>query len=210
VSLDLTRPIVYLITTGECDVTNYVHASQRLIDVVTAAVEAGVDLIQLREKRLTGKLLFELTQNVAEISSGSRTKLLVNDRLDIAVAAGADGVQLTSTSIAVASVRPRVPDDFMIGVSCHSAADVSEAERRGADFALFGPVFASPGKGDGVGLATLREICRAAPNIPIFAIGGVDQTNYQSVLHAEAAGFAAIRALNDVASMMRIMKELGR
>ena len=108
------------------------------------------------------------------------------------------------------SVRPHVPDQFLIGVSCHSAADFAEVEDASADLALFGPVFQSPGKGDGIGLESLRDVCNVMPKIPILAIGGIDETNYQSVLDAGAAGFAAIRALNDVNSMRRIMKELGR
>jgi len=205
VSLDVSRPIVCLITTGECDAANYIESSKRVLAIARAAVEAGVDLIQLREKRLTGKLLFELTQNVAEITSGSRTKLLVNDRLDIALAAGAGGVHLASTSVPVEAVRANVNDEFLIGVSCHSAEDIAGAA--GADFALYGPVFASPGKGDGVGIERLASVCASAGDLPVLAIGGIDEGNYTSVLDAGAAGFAAIRAMNAVGSMTRILND---
>jgi thiamine-phosphate diphosphorylase len=210
VSRELSRPIVYLITTGECHAANFIESSKRILDIARAAVDAGVDLIQLREKQLSAKLLFELTQTVVAITRSSRTRLLVNDRLDIALAAGADGVHLTSSSMTAASVRPHVPDQFLVSVSCHSPADVAELEDASADVALFGPVFQSPGKGDGVGLESIRDICRMMRRIPILAVGGIDAGNYQSVLDAGAAGFAAIRALNDVKSKRRIMKELGR
>ena len=207
-SLDLSRPLVYLITKGECDASNYAAASQQILDITRVAVESGVDLIQVREKRLGGRLLFELTQGVAAIVRGSGTKLLVNDRLDVAVATGADGVHLTSRSITAEVVRSHAPPNFLIGVSCHSHEDLSAVA--GADLALFGPVFASPGKGGGVGLKALADVCNDAKDLPIIAIGGIDTTNYHDILEAGAAGLAAIRALNDVDSLLRIMKELGR
>jgi thiamine-phosphate pyrophosphorylase len=210
VSLDLPVPLVYLITTGECDAKNYREASDRILQTVKAAVEWGVDLIQLREKSLPGKLLFDLAERVAEITSGSRTRLLVNDRLDIALASGADGVHLTSTSVAAKVIREQVGDSVLIGVSCHSLDEVADARAAPADFALYGPVFASPGKVEGVGLDPLRNVCVAAEAFPVLAIGGIDETNYQDVLDTGAAGFAAIRALNDIDSMRHIMKELGR
>jgi thiamine-phosphate pyrophosphorylase len=210
VSLDLSRPIVYLITQGECDGSNYVSAARQILAIAAAAVEAGVDLIQIREKQLSGKFLFDLTQNVAAITRASRTKLLVNDRLDIALAAGADGVHLASNSVRAAIVGAHVPDDFLIGVSCHSAEELAAAATGGADFAMYGPVFASPRKGDGVGLKPLADVCISAGEFPMIAMGGIDARNYADVLQAGATGFAAIRALNEVGSMRRIMEELGR
>jgi thiamine-phosphate pyrophosphorylase len=206
VSRDLARPTVYLITTGECRVENYSHTSGRILDIVRSAVDAGVDLIQLREKQLSAKLLFELTQNIVEITSGSRTKLLVNDRLDIALAAGADGVHLTSTAMPAEAVRAYVSDNFLIGVSCHSSDDIGDAAAGGADFALYGAVFASPGKGEGLGLEALSEVCRSR-QFPVVAVGGIDETNFRHVVDAGAIGFAAIRALNDVDSMRRIIND---
>ena len=206
-SLDVSCPIVCLITTGECDAANYIESSKRILAIARAAVEAGVDLIQLREKRLTGKLLFDLAQHVVEITRGTSTKLLVNDRFDIALAAGADGVHLTSMSIPADVVRRHVDDRFLIGASCHSAEDVAGAAAGGADFTLFGPVFASPGKGDGVGIERLASVCASAGDLPVLAIGGIDEGNYMSVLDAGAAGFAAIRAMNAVGSMTRILND---
>ena len=208
-SLDVSRPIVCLITTGECEAPNYADASRRILDITAAAVDARVDLIQVREKLLSAKLIFELTQHVVTRTRGSQTKVLVNDRLDIALAAGADGVHLTATSVPAQVVREHSPDGFLIGVSCHSIDEVAGAAA-GADFALYGPVFASPGKGDGVGLTALDDVCKAVGNLPVLAIGGIDETNYHDVIGAGAAGFAAIRALNDRSSLQRVMKEIGR
>lgn len=209
-TLDLPRPLICLITTGECEAANYPAIRQRIVDLVAAAVDAGVDLIQLREKNLCGKLLFELTQQLAKITHGARTKLLVNDRTDVALAAGADGVHLTSTSIRSDVVRAHVPEDFVVGVSCHSAEGIRAAATGDADFVLYGPVFASPGKGDGVGLEALAEACGTAGDLPVLAVGGIDVTNCRSAIEAGAAGVAAIRTLNDVDSMISFLGELGR
>jgi thiamine-phosphate pyrophosphorylase len=207
VTLDLSRPLVYLITKGECESENYADASRQVLDIVSAAVRCGVDLIQIREKKLTGKLLFDLTQRAVELVGDSRTKVLVNDRVDIALAAGADGVHLTSRSVVADVVRSNVDDGFLIGVSCHTREDI--AATHGADFLLFGPVFASPGKGEGVGSEALRAAVESS-ELPVIGIGGIDETNYKEVVDAGAAGFAAIRALNDICSMRLIMEEPGR
>ncbi|MFL6375805.1 MAG: thiamine phosphate synthase [Pyrinomonadaceae bacterium] len=207
-TLDLSRPLVCLITTGECEASNYRQASQQILNITSAAVEAGVDLIQLREKHLTGKLLHELTCRLVEITRDSQTKLLVNDRLDIALAAGADGVHLTSTSVPANVVRAHVPADFLLGVSCHSISEIASTD--GADLILYGPVFTSPGKGEGVGVQALIDACQNAQALPVIAIGGIDETNCRAAIDAGAAGIAAIRSLNDTESMHRVLRELGR
>jgi thiamine-phosphate pyrophosphorylase len=207
VSVDVSRPLVYLVTPGECDVRNFAEASARLEETAKVAVDAGVDLIQIREKRLSGKLLFDLTRRLADIVKPSRTKLLVNDRFDIAVTAGADGVHLTSSSMPGNVVRRHVPDGFIIGRSIHNGDDLMNAD--GADFVLFGPVFPTPGKGAGVGLTALADACRTCP-APVIAIGGINEANCREVLSAGAAGFAAIRALSDTDTMRRILNALER
>ncbi|HEV7700587.1 MAG TPA: thiamine phosphate synthase [Pyrinomonadaceae bacterium] len=206
--LDLAQPIVYLITDGRCDATNFEDSSRRVVEIATAAVDSGVDLIQIREKRLTGKLLFELTRIVGRVTRDSPTRLLVNDRFDIAMMAHADGVHLTSASLPAATVREHTPAGFLIGVSTHTSSDILDASVQGADFAVFGPVFATPEKGDGVGLGALSEACAAGGDLPVLAIGGTDESNYRSVLDAGASGFAAIRAMNNIDPMRRIMQEL--
>lgn len=207
-TLDATGPIVCLVTAGECSPSTYISSSERIFDLVRAAVAAGVDLIQIREKYLSGKLLFALTQGVVDIARTASTKVLLNDRLDIALAAGADGVHLTATSIPVAAARRASSDDLIIGASTHSVAEIREAYRGGADFVIFGPVFPTPGK-QSVGIEALATACESA-DIAVLAIGGVDESNLEQIFAAGAAGFAAIRALNDVDSIYRILEKMRR
>ena len=139
---------------------------------------------------------------VAEARSAS-TKVLVNDRLDVALAAGAAGVQLGENSLHVETVsewrRFAGRLDFRIGVSCHSSDSARAAERGGADYIFFGPVFATPSKasfGSPQGIERLREVC-AAVEIPVLAIGGVSAENAPACIEAGAAGIAAIRLFQD-------------
>src|SRR5206468_3655530 len=126
----------------------------------------------------------------------------------IAIAVGADGVHLTSTSLSAGAVRQNCPDDFIIGASVHTADEGIAAAVERADFALFGPVFSSPGKGGGVGVQALKGVCSAVADLPVIAVGGLDETNYQSVREAGAAGFAAIRSLNDPEQMRSMMRRI--
>ena len=158
---------------------------------------AGIEIVQIREKRLHARFLFELAQAAALLTSGTSTRLLINERFDIAIAAGADGVHLSSTSIPVVRVRAKVPSAFTIGVSTHSSAEVVAANDAGADYAMLGPIFESPGKGDPVGLDGLAGVCRSVYPFPVVGVGGIDASNEAAVIAAGAAGVAAIRYLND-------------
>lgn len=201
----LSFPLAYLITAGECDQSNFDEESARILSNIEAAVNEGTDLVQIREKRLSGKLLMELAERAVKITQGSRTKLLINDRSDIALAVGADGVHLTSTSLPARAVRDKAPRGFCIGVSVHTVDEARDAVASEADFALFGPIFPSPEKGSGVGTEALRELCTSVAGFPVVAVGGVDEANVSSVLEAGAAGFAGIRAFDDPDSVRRIM-----
>jgi thiamine-phosphate pyrophosphorylase len=160
-------------------------------------VTAGIEIVQIREKRLPSRLLFELVRHASELTSGSSTRLLVNERFDIAIAAGADGVHLTSTSVPLEQVRASVPTEFIIGVSSHSSAEVVAAKDAGADYAMLGPIFETPGKVDPLGLGELERVCRSVAEFPVVAVGGIDASNETAVFAAGAAGVAAIRYLND-------------
>ena len=141
-------------------------------------------------------MLYELTVRAAAISKGSNTRLLVNDRFDIARVAGADGVHLTSRSLPSNVVRSLCGDDFLIGVSSHSLETALEARAKGADFVVFGPVFETPSKqiyGAPQGLEKLREVTTALRGFPVLAIGGVDLENASDCFRAGASGIAAIR-----------------
>ncbi|HRI02876.1 MAG TPA: thiamine phosphate synthase [Pyrinomonadaceae bacterium] len=207
-SLDLNSPIIYLITKGEATPVNFDDASRQILDIVRVAVEEKIPLVQIREKHLTAKLLFELTAKVVEITKGSATRVLVNDRADIAIASGADGVHLTSKSLSAEVIRKKFGSGFIIGVSNHNAVEADAAFAGGADFIVFGPVFTTPGKGSASGLAELSNVCDKLKPFPVIALGGVDKGNYRSVIYAGAKGFAAIRYLNDADKLRAIATEL--
>jgi thiamine-phosphate pyrophosphorylase len=165
-------------------------STKDLLDCIARNVAGGVDYIQIREKDLTARELVELSARAVEIAAGSATRILVNDRADVVLAAGAHGVHLRSGSIPPDQIRRVLPVPFLIGVSCHSLDEVREAQS--ADFLVFGPVFESPGKGPPKGLAALARVAAASP-VPVFALGGVNQDNARACMEAGASGIAAIR-----------------
>jgi thiamine-phosphate diphosphorylase len=169
-----------------CYVTDRRHGD--LLTHVNAAIRAGVEMIQVREKDLAARALYELVCKVRDAAAGTATKVLVNDRLDVAMAAEIDGVHLPGNGLPVDRVRPLVG---LLGCSTHSVDEAVRAERGGADFVIFGPVFDTPGKTP-VGIDALRRVA-AAVRIPVLAIGGITHTNTDENLKAGAAGIAAIR-----------------
>jgi thiamine-phosphate pyrophosphorylase len=165
-----------------------------LLAAVDRALRAGVDLLQIREKDLAARELFELTRAVMELAHGTPSKILVNSRFDVALAAGAHGVHLPAGSISPIEIRRVSPPGFLVGVSCHREDEVRQAASEGADFAVFGPVFETPSKqayGLPQGLKRLQETCRAA-DIPVLALGGINLANAADCLAAGAAGIAGI------------------
>lgn len=165
-----------------------------------AWVAAEISLVQLREKSLTARVLYELATRAAAITRGSKTQLLVNDRFDIARAASADGVHLTTRSLPTNVVRSICGDDFLIGVSTHSLETALNARSEGADFIVFGPVFETESKrafGEPQGLDKLREVTKALEGFPVIAIGGINRENADECFRAGASGIAAIRLFNE-------------
>jgi len=202
----LPLPIVYPITSGQATPDD-----PQFLRLVRAAVDAEVPLFQIREKLLSARVLFEFVARAAEITHGSKTRLLVNDRSDIARAAGADGVHLTAQSLPVAVVRKTCGAEFLIGVSTHSLAEAQAARDAGADFVVFGPVFETESKrayGAPQGLEKLREVTRALGEFPVVAIGGITLENFSECFEAGARGAAAIRMLNTAENMDRIYRIL--
>jgi thiamine-phosphate pyrophosphorylase len=177
-------------------------AIPQLVETIARAARAGVDAIQIREKDLSGRALLDLAEQAAR--ENQATKILINDRMDVALAAGAAGVHLGGESVAVAdavefgdklSARVASSGGFLIGRSCHSLDEVLAAERDGADYVFFGPVFATPSKerfGVPQGIEALRTVCGRA-KIPVFAIGGISLENAVACVKAGARGIAAIR-----------------
>jgi thiamine-phosphate pyrophosphorylase len=195
---ELLGPITYLITGGETNSSTAPTSAEfvALLRLIERAAEARVALVQIREKALTARVLFELASRAASLTRGSETRVLVNDRADIARASGCDGVHLSTRSLEASVVRRAFGEDFFIGVSAHTRDEASAAREGGADFAVFGPVFDTPSKrdyGPPVGLEALKETARALSPFPLVALGGVSEVNAGDCLDAGAEGVAAIR-----------------
>jgi thiamine-phosphate pyrophosphorylase len=207
------KPLIYLITSGETGPTTTPATEDfsQVLKLVEAAVAAKVDLVQLREKNLSARVLFELAKQAAQITCASDTRLLINDRADIALAAKADGVHLTTRSIGVRTIRRTFGINFLIGVSTHSLDEVRLARNETADFAVFGPVFPTVSKqlyGEAVGLEKLRQAASELRPFPILALGGVSISNAGQCFLAGASGVAAIRLLNKAQDLQAITREL--
>jgi thiamine-phosphate pyrophosphorylase len=206
-------PISYLITSGATTSHSTPDSEdfRRVLALVALAVAERVSLVQLREKKLSARTLFQLATQAAAITRGSRTRLLVNDRPDIARAAQADGVHLTTRSLAADVVRRAFGSELLIGVSTHTLAEASAARDAGADFAVFGPVFATESKrayGPPVGLEKLLEAANYLKPFPLIALGGITSERVTPVLRAGAQGIAGIRIFNDTASLKLTMNAL--
>jgi thiamine-phosphate pyrophosphorylase len=184
------------------------HEIEPLVERIGAAARTGVDWIQIREKDLSGREWMELARRAVREARAAapQAKVIVNDRLDVAIATGADGVHLGEKSIAVRDAleyrekcKSRLAREFLVGTSSHSVEKALEAEREGADYVFFGPVFATPSKaglGEPQGVEKLAEVCTRV-KIPVLAIGGVAAENTGECARADAAGVAAIRAFQD-------------
>ncbi|MGA9056903.1 MAG: thiamine phosphate synthase [Terriglobia bacterium] len=187
--------------------------SMSLAAVIRETVRAGVDIVQVREKDLTSRELITL---VEEALSATRepgmggARVVVNDRVDVALAGGADGAHLAAHSMPVQVVRRFVPRAFVIGVSCHSLAEAMAAESGGADYLVLGPVFETPSKlgyGPPLGLEKLRNITSRI-RIPVLALGGITVDRIRPCLEAGASGIAGIRIFQDCESVQERVREL--
>ena len=174
------------------------------LEAIAKAAQAGCQLIQIREKDMNAKALGAFTRAAVELARPRGARVLVNDRLDVAMSAGADGVHLRASSIPAREVRAAAAQrglkDFLIGVSTHSIAEARLAEEGGADFIVCGPVYDTPSKreyGAPLGLDAFAEI-RSAAQIPVLALGGITLSNYREPLRRGAAGVAAIGLFTDL------------
>lgn len=174
----------------------------RIEAAATAPPEARARfVVQLRDRALSGRELLARATWLRGLTAPHGIRLSTNDRLDLALAVGADGVHLGRTSVSMADARALLGSAAIISVACHDAADLARADTDGADLALFSPVFASPGKGPPLGLAALSAAARAHPRLALVALGGVTQENAPACLAAGARGVAAIRA--DLGPLLR-------
>lgn len=195
-------------------VTNPADSLAALVQKIEEVLAAGIDWVQIREKDLPAREFASLTQQALGIAAkysakrSSAIRVLVNDRLDVALAGLANGVHLGERSLPIAEAKRligsaagkrAVHEAFLVGASCHSIETVQAAERDGADYIFFGPIFATPSKqsfGLPQGTNRLQEVCRSV-SIPVLAIGGITLENAPACMNAGAAGIAAIRLFQD-------------
>lgn len=192
--------LLYYITDRRSFPGNSEAQKQHLLAKIAECAAAHVDYIQLREKDLSTRELHQLAEQAMScIPAGSRTRLLINSRVDIALACGAHGIHLPSSGLRAADARMIFEKagkrDALVAVSTHSVEEVARAREQGADFVVFGPVFEKNAKIASDGLQRLQEACRIA--IPVFALGGATRANASSCLAAGAAGIAGIRLFQE-------------
>ncbi|MGD0215457.1 MAG: thiamine phosphate synthase [Terriglobales bacterium] len=222
------RCLLYYITDRSQFHGNEDTRRRALLAKIAEAVRAGVDYIQLREKDLSARKLELLAREAVAVVRENQwptghgsvpTRLLMNSRTDVALAAGAYGVHLRTDDLSaqevcavlqLSSQRPLTTDHFLVAASCHAAADILSAESEKVDFAVFAPVFGKRGSAGTapVGLAALREACKA--KIPVLALGGVTMENAALCLQAGAAGIAGIRLFqeNKIEDVVRALRAL--
>ncbi len=181
-------------------------------EIARLAIEGGADVIQLRDKTCSTRRLVREGKRVREVTLRTGTPFIINDRLDVAIACGADGVHLGYDDLPVSSARAIVPQGFIIGVSVGSADEAIQAVKEGADYLAASPVFPTAQKAEAVihcGLEGIRHI-RAAVSVPLVAIGGIGRGNICDVIGAGADGVAVISAVvgqPDIRSAARALKE---
>ena len=192
-----------------------------LSEYIALAVAAGIDWIQIREKDMSARELLAVVRDAmkAAAARANATRIIVNDRLDVALAAGVGGVHLGEASMPVAAVNAwrrenaslnKLPREFLIGASCHSVEAAGAAERDGADYIIFGPIFFTPSKenlGAPQGIKRLAEVSISV-KIPVLAIGGITEENAGDCVKAGASGIAAIRMFSGERDLAALVARL--
>ncbi len=202
------RPYHLYVVTDEVVSGGRSHTS-----IAEAAVSGGADVVQLRDKGMQGGMMLQVAESIRAATVGKDTLFIVNDRLDIALLSGADGVHLGQDDIPVSKARDITPPGFIIGVSAGNLEEALRAEEEGADYVGLGPIFPTGSKDDAgpaCGLESLREVSEAL-SIPVVAIGGISFENAADVVKAGAKGLAVISAVlrsEDITSSCRELKGL--
>jgi thiamine-phosphate pyrophosphorylase len=188
------KPLIFLISSGALTDENFRESSGHIVDKFSRAARSGVDFIQIREKKISGKNLSELVRTVMREVSDASCKIVVNERFDVAIIAGAHGVHLTSTSIPAEIVRSNVPDGFIIGKSTHSVSEIGRS-KSSVDYFFFSPIFDTPSKTGVIvskGVSALKSAVDFASPVPVIALGGIRIENVKEVLASGVAGVAGI------------------
>ena len=187
-----------------CVITkNADHLGRTHLDVARAALEGGATIIQFRDKTLPGRVLVETARRLRELTRLHRAALIINDRVDIALASDADGVHLGQHDLPISVARGILGPDALIGASATTPPEALAAQQAGASYLGVGPIFPTPSKadaGEAIGLSALSEIRRGV-TIPVLAIGGLTCENVPGVIHAGADGIAVISAVAEAPDM---------
>jgi thiamine-phosphate pyrophosphorylase len=200
--MDIAGPVAFYVTDRK---TLPGGSAAGILERIRLAAIAKLDFVQIREQDLSTSGLLKMAREAIRIAREiSSTRLIVNDRLDVALAAGASGVHLGRESLPIAEVVNwcrvgNAPADFVVGVSCHGAEEARAAENAGANYVFFGPVFDTPSKrsfGPPLGLELLRDVCGAVET-PVIAIGGANESTAADCIKAGARGIAAIRLIQE-------------
>ena len=208
--MNLVPPVVCVVTRARGGAGSPERAT--LLRRLSSAAAAGASMIQVRERHLDDRALLEFLRDLIAITARTGCLVTVNDRIDLAIAAGAAGVHLKDDGMLASDARMVVPPSFVVGRSVHSPEDAVEVERAGGcDYLLFGTVFPSASKSDDhpvAGIDALRRVCESTP-LPVLAIGGVSPSRAAAVAEAGAFGAAAISYFadaNDVAEAVSILR----
>lgn len=212
--IPIRKPLLCYVTDGQTGPHPSRESLEMLLQNIKHVATAGVDWIQIREKDLPARQLAEISVE-AILRVPKECCILINDRLDVAIAVGAGGVHLGEKSVSVADAKRFISaqhnlNNFVLGASVHSLESALTNEREGADYLIFGPVFETPSKasyGPAQGLQQLEKICSGV-SIPVLAIGGIRQENAQECLDQGAAGIAAIRLFQESSNLQAWIRSM--
>jgi thiamine-phosphate pyrophosphorylase len=182
------------------------------LDMARAALEGGADVLQLRDKDTGGAEMLRLALGMRDLvdNNGNSCLFVINDRVDVALAAGADGVHLGQEDLPAPAVRSMVGKRMIMGISASTVAEAERAQTEGADYLGVGPVFTTPTKRDAVnpiGIDGMRAIVESV-DVPVVAIGGINEDNVIQVLEAGADGIAVISAIAEADDMLEVVRRL--
>lgn len=178
------------------------------LDAALSAAPKGLALVQLRDKSRSSVEVFTLARALRALTHEHGAPFVVNDRLDIALAVGADGAHLGKASVGIEDARKLLGASAFLSVAAHDLADIERASREGADAALLSPIFPSPGKGEPLGASALAEARSLAGPLLVYALGGVGVAQASACIEAGASGVALIRALFDADDPAQVMRSL--